>query len=420
MAVTKLLHLKQSKGNFPSGSLIRCLHYIYNKEKTEDGLWTGSNCGRTAKEVYRAMMDTKYEWGKEWGRQGYHFIVAFEKGETDEQTACQVMKEWCQEYLGDQYEYAYAVHNDREHLHGHLVFNSVSRTSGRKYRYEKGDWKKYIQPVTDRICERHGLHRLTYQPPAKGEHYAEHMSEQEGRPTWKTIIQQDIDAAISKSETYEEVQQWLRKRGYQIREGYSKEHGEYATLCPPGAKRGRRTYKLSEGYRVADIRYRVSHKEEEKPIRTVPYLKTNMELRRSGSGTFRYSRYQVRAVRRCYRATHYRFLNPYRVNQGQVRKDLLMVSKLSRSCRYLLQSRITTEEELRERFTHLREEERTIRKQESVWNQEGKQESNELTALREEKKLIRFLLKEGNQETERVLRTVPETGQIRRVQKTRR
>lgn len=167
MAVTKLLHLKQSKGNFPSGSLIRCLHYIYNKEKTEDGLWTGSNCGRTAKEVYRAMMDTKYEWGKEWGRQGYHFIVAFEKGETDEQTACQVMKEWCQEYLGDQYEYAYAVHNDREHLHGHLVFNSVSRTSGRKYRYEKGDWKKYIQPVTDRICERHGLHRLTYQPPAK-------------------------------------------------------------------------------------------------------------------------------------------------------------------------------------------------------------------------------------------------------------
>lgn len=445
MAVTRLLHLKQSEKSFPSGSLWRCIHYIFNREKTEDGLWTGGNCGSSAGEIYHSMMETKQCWNKMDGRQGYHFIVSFEKGETDEETAYQVLKEWCGEYFKDNYEYAFAIHNDKEHMHGHIVFNSVSRTSGYKYRYEKGDWEKLIQPVTDRVCERHGLHPLTYEKPRVGKDYAEHMAEKEGRQTWKKIIRKDLDYAISRSGSYEEVLDFLRRMDYRIRSGTSEKHGAYLTLHPPGAERGRRTYQLGRGYGIDDIRYRVAHPEEEKIFRTVPRLRWGGSIVPNEKGTFRYSRYQLRAVRRCYRATHYHFLNPYRVSQAQARKDALRVEKLSSGCRYLIQHHITTDRELKERLSVLQNRERELKNTQEAWSREEQKVSREyqklsemlhdtslkddafetlldrmeeleaeypdsvlngwregrngeISALREEKKLIRFLLRETEKE----------------------
>lgn len=381
MAVTKLLHLKQSKKTFPSGSLCRCIHYIFKREKTEDRLWVGGNCGTTPQEVYHAMMDTKRAWEKLGGRQGYHFIVAFEKGETDEAKAYQVLKEWCEEYFGDDYEYAFSIHNDREHMHGHIVFNSVSRTTGYKYRYEKGDWEKYIQPVTDRICDRHGLKKLIYENSRVGKKYAEHMAEQEGKQTWKKIIQKDIDYAISKSKTYEEVLQHLKKMEYEIRSGLSEKHGEYLTLKPPGAERGRRTYLLGKGYQVEDIRCRVQHKEPESTFGKIPKLKKR-NIRNSYSYT-NLSRYQVHTLKRNYRATHYHVLNPYRISQSQVRRDLLTIEKLSQSCRYLIRNHITSEKELQDRMKWIQLEEKTLRNAEAAWNQQERNISLEYQKLKQ-------------------------------------
>lgn len=50
--------------------------------------------------------------------------------------------------------------NDTNHIHGHIIWNSVRFTDGYKYRYEKGDWERQIQPLVDEICEKHGLHTL--------------------------------------------------------------------------------------------------------------------------------------------------------------------------------------------------------------------------------------------------------------------
>ena len=145
------------------------------------------------------MMETKKIYEKLTGRQGYHFVLAFEKGEGTEEQVYRVAKEFCELYLGDAYDYAFAIHNDKEHLHAHICFNSVSRTSGYKYRYLKGDWENSIQPVTDRVCEKYGLNRLHFSEERVGRHYGEYLAEKEGRMTWKKIIQLDIDYAISRS-----------------------------------------------------------------------------------------------------------------------------------------------------------------------------------------------------------------------------
>lgn len=68
----------------------------------------------------------------------------------------------------------------------------------------KGDWEKQIQPMADRICEKHGLMKLQFQEERTGKQYGEYLAEKEGRMTWKKIIQMDIDYAISRSRTMEE------------------------------------------------------------------------------------------------------------------------------------------------------------------------------------------------------------------------
>ena len=73
-----------------------------------------------------------------------------------------MINDFCEEYLGEDYDYVFSIHTDQKHMHGHIVFNSVNRMSGYKYRYEKKDWEKYIQPLTDRICEKYGLPPLAY------------------------------------------------------------------------------------------------------------------------------------------------------------------------------------------------------------------------------------------------------------------
>ena len=70
--------------------------------------------------------------------------------------------------------------------------------SGYKYRYENGDWEKYIQPITNKICEKYGLPPLEFDAETrKGKSYAQWQADKKGAPTWKKIIRADIDYIIS-------------------------------------------------------------------------------------------------------------------------------------------------------------------------------------------------------------------------------
>ena len=57
----------------------------------------------------------------------------------------------------DDYEAVFTVHTDREHMHGHLIWNSVSVTTGKKYNSPKGNWKNHLQPITNKYCKELGL-----------------------------------------------------------------------------------------------------------------------------------------------------------------------------------------------------------------------------------------------------------------------
>ena len=157
MAITKILNIKESEGRNPASHLKNALEYIQNPDKTEECVLVGGiNC--LPDTAFEQMEETKNIFHKTGKRQGYHVIISFSPEEkvTAEQ-AMYVLEHFAKEVLGDDYEAVYAVHTDREHMHGHLIWNSVSMTTGKKYNSPKGNWKNHLQPITNKYCDELGL-----------------------------------------------------------------------------------------------------------------------------------------------------------------------------------------------------------------------------------------------------------------------
>lgn len=386
MAVTKLLNIKSSSHG-AGRHLYNAIAYIMNPKKTDDGVLVGGNAGSTKEEVYDTMLTTKKDWEKLEGRQGYHFVLSWKPGETDTETAYQMLQEFCAEYLGDNYDYVFAIHGDQEHVHGHLIFNSVNRINGYKYRYEKGDWETKIQPVTDRICERHGLPKLEYDKENRlGISYAEWNAEKKGKFSWKKIIQADIDFAVSQSDSYPAFLECMKKLGYHIKTVHTRSDGEVLSLRAPGQNRAWRTKTsiLGEAYTISGIQNRIGKEVKEYGVPKPPKLRSFRmppeRMRPSCSG------YQMRRVREMYRTKHrFSIRNPYAVHPGKVRRNLLEIDRLAEDCRYLFRNRIHSEAELLEREGQLQERERFWRnRQSSLRALEREETYQQYAALRQE------------------------------------
>ena len=381
MAITKITNIGENRGaGSRAAHLKNALKYIMNPKKTEGMTLVGSNCGADPDECFERMMETKDLYGKEGGRQGYHIVISFKPGECDEATAMAIGRDFCEQYLGDGYDYAFAVHNDQAHMHIHIVFNSVNRQNTLKYHYKNGDWEKWIQPVTDELCRKYGLSVLEYDKsaPRVGKTYAEHMAEKRGNLTWTDIIQADIDFAISQTSTESDFIAFMKSMGYSVRIGHSEKHGEYAAYTAPGESarnrdRTRRDYKLGEGYTLKDIRKRLTA-----PDKTLPEAPPPFEPEAYASGLLQksdfvpfaedadpasslqhergrviddlkysapgrpLSRFQVIAVRRIWIANNFRFLDLREDEQARARQELLKLYNLTEQCDYILQHEITS------------------------------------------------------------------------------
>lgn len=358
MAITKLLNIKASKVGRPSTGLKNCIEYILNPEKTND-IWIGGNSGSNAEEVYQAMMETKMDYEKMEGRQGYHMILSFKPGETDEKTAYLITKEFCEKYFRDNYDHVFAIHTDKAHLHGHIVFNSVGRIDGLKYHYVKGDWEKNIQPIANELCRKYGLSELRFEKgKRKGKSREEYESERKQKLTWKDFLKVDIDQSIALAKTYEDFLKTMRTK-YQIREGKSRNRESYITV-QWGNERGerKRIYEkydgkknpLGIGYSLSEIKQRIENREIKKietvlPFQPPPRVKNMSCMIRLTVHRTYYSRYQKAYVTRLWRVQNIR--SPYEVSDWAVRKDIMRIDQLLGDIQFLIGNNIRSEEELK-------------------------------------------------------------------------
>ena len=212
MAITKIL---ARKGRLDIG-----INYALNGDKTEERVLTAHlNCdpGREC----RQMLDTKRAagvHGKMDGVQYYHIIQSFKPGEITPELALEVAKEFAQEHLAG-YETVIGVHVDKEHIHAHLVFNSVNADTGEKYHSNAQSYYQQIRAISDRLCREHGLSVIMEGKPTKAVSYIEWLRQSKGQPTFRSMLEADLRAAIEDANDLGHFFMLMEHMGYEISHG---------------------------------------------------------------------------------------------------------------------------------------------------------------------------------------------------------
>ena len=249
MAITKILNIKESKGRNPASHLENALNYIQNPDKTEECVLVGGiNCMPDT--AFEQMVETKNIFYKSGNRQGYHVIISFSPEEkvTAEQ-AMYVLEHFAKDVLGDDYEAVYAVHTDREHMHGHLIWNSVSMTTGRKYNSPKGNWKNHLQPITNKYCDELGLSIM----PAEYSKNPKNISRDkwEKEMSMKEIILRDAKMCAYAAGNVEHFQYLMKSLGYVFKKG------AWMEVQAPGLRYYHNLAKMDEMFAEDKLRHHV-------------------------------------------------------------------------------------------------------------------------------------------------------------------
>ena len=217
--------------------------------------------------------------------------------------------------------------------------------TGRKYRSSAKTYYTGVRAESDRLCRQYGLSVIESPESERGKkQYGKWMAEQNGKPTWRTAIRQDVDGAIAASLTWRQFVKALEGQGYELRM-----QRKYPTLKPPGKERCVRFKTLGKQYTPEAIRMRILY----------PRRKVSAEEKRQAGPRVQYARLRThgRPVRGFtgLRALYYRYLYelgalPKKpVYPGYaVRQDIRKLDQYVEQMRFLLRHGIDSREQLAE------------------------------------------------------------------------
>ena len=249
MAITKILNIKESEDRNPASHLKNALEYIQNPDKTEECVLVGGiNC--LPDTAFEQIEETKNIFHKTGKRQGYHVIISFSPEEivTAEQ-AMYVLEHFAKDVLGDDYEAVYAVHTDREHMHGHLIWNSVSMTTGKKYNSPKSNWKNHLQPITNKYCDELGFSIM----PAEYSRNPKNISRDkwEREMSMKEIILRDAKMCAYAAGNVEHFKYLMKRLGYVFKKD------AWMEVQAPGFRYYHKLAKMDEMFSEETLRHHV-------------------------------------------------------------------------------------------------------------------------------------------------------------------
>ena len=249
MAITKILNIQESDGRNPASHLKNALEYIQNPDKTEECVLVGGiNC--LPDTAFEQMEETKNIFHKTGKRQEYHVIISFSPEEkvTAEQ-AMYVLEHFAKDVLSDDYEAVYAVHTDREHMHGHLIWNSVSMTTGKKYNSPKSNWKNHLQPITNKYCDELGLPIMPAEYSKNPKNIRRDKWEKE--MSMKEIILRDAKMCAYAAGNVEHFKYLMKRLGYVFKKD------AWMEVQAPGFRYYHKLAKLDEMFSEETLRHHV-------------------------------------------------------------------------------------------------------------------------------------------------------------------
>lgn len=303
---------------------------------------TGINC--TPATARSEMMAVKKRYGKDGGIMAFHGYQSFAPGECTPQMAHEIGMKLAEELWGNRFQVLVATHLDKaHHLHNHFVVNSVSFTDGKRYHRTEKDYRA-MRNVSDRLCLEYGLSVIKHPEQGKGAHYAQWQAEKQGKPTYHSMVREDVDSAVRRAKTEKQFFHYLKEMGYSIKTGKD------ITVRAEGRDRGIKLARnFGEEYTIESIRKRI--------LREHPVSRRTLQERKTYRITVKGNLYKTKKIgglRGLY--LHYCFLlgilpknrSPRSPKQVHTlfREDLIRLERISKETRLLCHYRIDTAEQL--------------------------------------------------------------------------
>ena len=270
MAVTKIHPIKTT--------LKKAINYICNGDKTDDEIYVTTHmCSR--ENAYKEFELTKKQFNSRTKTLAHHLIQSFVPEEVSFEEAHQVGIELCEKILGGKYEYVLATHIDKNHIHNHIIFNSIDVDEGKIYHSYYGSYMN-IRNQSDRLCKEHDLSVIDQETQKeineirrrKFVNWYDWNEDKKGN-SYKSRLQFDIDRSIQQSVNWQNFLDKMVSYGYEIK------FGKHITFRKEGQQRFTRAKTIGENYTEEQIKVRILNKEKE--LGNIIDIKNNEKVKSS-------------------------------------------------------------------------------------------------------------------------------------------
>lgn len=270
MAVTKIHPIKTT--------LKKAIDYICNGDKTDDEIYVTTHlCSR--ENAYKEFELTKKKFNSRTKTLAHHLIQSFVPEEVSFEEAHQVGVELCEKILGGKYEYVLATHIDKDHIHNHIIFNSIDVDEGKVYHSYYGSYMN-IRNQSDELCKEHNLSVIDLETQKEINEIKRRKfvnwydwNEDKKGSSYKSRLQFDIDRTIKQSINWQDFLSKMESSGYEIK------YGKHIAFRGKNQQRFTRTKTIGANYTEERIKERILNKDRE--IGNIVDIKNNDKAKSS-------------------------------------------------------------------------------------------------------------------------------------------
>ena len=254
MAVTKIHPIKTT--------LKKAIDYICNGDKTDDEIYVTTHlCSR--ENAHKEFEITKKQFSSRTKILAHHLIQSFVPEEVSFEEAHQVGIELCEKILGNKYEYVLATHIDKDHIHNHIIFNSIDVDEGKVYHSYYGSYMN-IRNQSDKLCKEHNLSVIDQETQREINEIKRRKfmnwydwNEDKKGSSYKSRLQFDIDRTIKQSINWQDFLSKMESYGYEIK------IGKHVAFKNKNQQRFTRSKTMGGNYTEERIKVRILNKEKE-------------------------------------------------------------------------------------------------------------------------------------------------------------
>ncbi|MFU0801657.1 relaxase/mobilization nuclease domain-containing protein, partial [Staphylococcus warneri] len=201
MATTKISSTKSTS---------RAINYAEKRAEEKSAL----NCDIDyAKSSFKA---TREMYGKTDGNEGHVVIQSFKPNEVTPEQCNQLGLELA-EKIAPNHQVAVYTHNDTDHVHNHIVINSIDLETGKKFNNNKKALHD-IRQANDEVCQSHNLSIPEEKAKLRYTQAEQNIIDKSNndKASWKNQVRMAIEETKEQATDFDDFKQRLETKGVEV------------------------------------------------------------------------------------------------------------------------------------------------------------------------------------------------------------